>query len=133
MEGSVVMNKYCVLILLLPVTSLTLACGSGGSNRQLQSISIAQKANGQQIEFVATGNFSSSPATVTPIPVEWSVQLMAPPPQQYTLTTQPFLFECTASGTVSIVAYAPSNPKVPLNGSWSSARMIQASTAITCP
>jgi hypothetical protein len=53
------MNKCCALILLLLVTSLTLACGS--SNRQLRSITIAQTANGQQIEFVATANFSSSP------------------------------------------------------------------------
>jgi hypothetical protein len=124
------MNRFCDLILLLLVTSLTVACGS---SRQLQSITITQTANGQRIEFVATGNFSSSPATVTSFPVEWSVQLMAPPPQQYTLTTQPFLFECTASGPFPIVAYGPSDPNAPLSGSWSSARMIQASTVITCP
>ena len=125
------MNRFHALILLLPVVSLTLACGS--SNRRLQSITMTQTANGQQIEFVATGNFSSSPTTVTSIPVEWSVQLMAPPPQQYTLTTQPFLFECTAPGPFPIVVYAPSDPNAPLSGSWSSARMIQASTVITCP
>ncbi len=75
------MNRPCAVTLLLLVTSLTLACGS---RRQLQSITIAQNANG---EFVAAGNFSGPPATVTSIPVEWSVQLMAPPPQQYTLAT----------------------------------------------
>lgn len=128
------MNRFCALILLLPVISWTLACGSGsGSSRQLQSISMIQTANGRQIEFAATGNFSSSPTTVTSIPVEWSVQLMAPPPSQYTLTAQPFLFECPASGPFSIVAYAPSDPNAQLSGSWSSARMIQASTVITCP
>jgi hypothetical protein len=67
------MSKFCALILLLFVTSLTLACGS--SSRRLQSINVAQTTNGQQIEFVATGNFVSSPITVAPIPVEWSVQL----------------------------------------------------------
>lgn len=133
------MNKYCALILLLPVTSLTVACGSGSSSsRQLQSITITQTANGQQIEFIATGNFSSSPATVTPIPVEWSVQLMAPPPPQYTLTTQPFVFDCgvaelTSQGPIPIVAYAPADPNAPLTGRWSSTRMIQASVVITCP
>jgi hypothetical protein len=125
------MHRFCALVLLLSVTSLTLACGSSG--RQLQSITITQTANGQEIEFVATGNFSSSPATVTSIPAEWSVQLMAPPPRQYTLTTQPFLFGCTSSGLFPIVAYAPSDANAPLNGSWPSARMIQASTVITCP
>jgi hypothetical protein len=82
---------------------------------------------------IATGNFSSSPTTVTSIPVEWSVQLMAPPPHEYALTAQPFLFECTASGSFQIVAYAHSDPNAPLKGSWSSARMIQASTVIACP
>ena len=125
------MNMFCALVLLLPVTSLTLACGS--SNRQLQSIAMTETANGQQLAFVATGNFSSSPTIVTSIPVQWSVQLMAPPPQQYTLTTQPFPFQCTASGIFPIVAYAPSDPNAPLSGSWSSAKMIQASKTITCP
>ncbi len=124
------MNRFCALILLLPVTSVTLACAN--SNRRLQSITMTQTVNSHQIEFVASGNFSSSPTTVTSIPVEWSVQLMAPPPQQYTLTTQHFLFQCTASGQFPIVAYAPSDPNAPLSGSWSSARMIQASTIITC-
>ena len=127
------MNRFCSVILPLLATSLILACGSSGSSRQLQSITIAQTASGQQIEFVATGNFSSSPATVTSIPVEWSVQLMAPPPQQYTLTTQPFPFKCTASGPFLIVAYAPSDANAPLSGSWSGAKMIQASTLIICP
>jgi hypothetical protein len=127
------MNRFCAVNLLLFVTSLTLACGSNGSSRQLQSITIAQTANGQQIKFVATGNFSSSPVTVTSIPVEWSVQLMAPPPQQYTLTTQPFSFECASSGAVPIIAYAPSDPNAPMAGPWSSAKMVQASTTITCP
>jgi hypothetical protein len=127
------MSRFWAFIVLLSAASLTVACGSSSSNRQLQSITLKQTANGQQIEFVATGNFSSSPATVTSIPVEWSVQLMAPPPPQYMLTTQPFLFECTASGPFPIVAYAPSDPNAPLSGSWSSANMIQESTVITCP
>jgi hypothetical protein len=99
------MNKYCALLLPLLVTSLTLACGNGSDlGRQLQSITLTQTANGQQIEFVATGYFSSPPMTATPIPVEWSIQLMAPPPPQYTLTAQPFMFACSDSGPTPIVA-----------------------------
>jgi hypothetical protein len=130
------MNKYCALLLLLLVTSLTLACGNGSDpGRQLQSMTITQTANGQQIEFAATGHFSSPPTTATPIPVEWSIQLMAPPPPQYTLTSQPFTFECADSGSnsgpIPIVAYAPSAANAPLSGSWSG--MVQASVVITCP
>jgi hypothetical protein len=127
------MNRLSAFILLLLVNFLTLSCGSGrDSNRQLESITITQTANGQQIEFVATGHFSSPPVTVTSIPAEWSDQLMAPPPPQYTLTPQPFLFECAdSSGPTAIVAYAPSNANAPLSGSWSG--MVQASTVINCP
>ena len=126
------MNNYYALLLLLLVTSLTLACSNGSDpGRQLQSITVTQTTNDQQIEFVATGHFSSSPATVTPIPVEWSIQLMARPPSQYTLTAQPFMFECADSGPIPIVAYAPSNANAPLSGSWSG--MVQTSVVIICP
>jgi hypothetical protein len=130
------MNRLCTLILLPLVPSLTLSCGSGSdSNRELQSITITQTANGKQIEFVATGHFSNPPVTVASIPVEWPVQLMAPPPPQYTLTNQPFAFDCggseqTSSGLIPIVAYAPPNANAPLPGSWSG--MVQGSTVITC-
>jgi len=126
------MNRFSALILALFITFLTLDCGISSSNRQLQSITMNQTAEGQRIEFAATGNFSGPPDTVTSIPVEWSVQLMTPPPKEYTLTTQPFIFQCTASGVFPIVAYAPSNPNAPATGSWSSAKMIEASTVITC-
>ena len=124
------MKESWALVLLLGLPCFTLGCG--GSNRRLQSITITTTASSQQIEFSATGNFSSSPTPVTPIPVEWSVQLMAPPPKQYTLTTQPFLFQCASSGPLPIVAYAPPDSNAPLNGPWSSA-MIQASTVVDCP
>jgi hypothetical protein len=131
------MKRLWALILLLPMTSLTLACGSG-SSRQLQSISITQSPKGQQIEFAAKGNFSGSPVTVSAIPAMWSIQLMAPPPAQYTLTPQPFTFDCgmveqTSSGPIVIAAYAPSNPNAPFTGMWTSVKMIQASVVITCP
>lgn len=132
------MYRPPVVLLVLAVTSFILSCGSSGSNRQLQSITITQTANGQLFQFVATGNLSGPPTTITPFPVEWSIQLMAPPPPQYTLTTQGFSFDCgvtglTSTGPIPIVAYAPSDPNAPRTGSWSSARMIQASTVITCP
>jgi len=125
------MHKAEVFLLLLVVAPLILSCGSG-SGRQLQSITVTQTANGQQIEFVATGHFSSPPTTVTGIPVEWSVQLMAPPPRQYTLTTQPFVFECPASGFDPILAYAPPEANASLTGSWST-NMIQGGTTPICP
>lgn len=117
-------------LLLLPIL-FTLACGSG-SHRQLQSISISQAVNGKQIQFVATGTFSAAPITVTPLAVFWSIDL---PPAQYTLTTQPFVIQCTTSGPVPgpIVAWAPTDPHAPSSGSLSGTKMITAGTGATCP
>jgi hypothetical protein len=121
------------LLFLLLIASLTLACGSGNS-RQLQSISISKTVNGQQAEFVATGTFSAPPTTVTPLPVDWTVQLMAPPPREYTytLTTQPFVIDCTTGIGVAfpVVAYAPPNPNAPISGSAS--KVISQSASISC-
>jgi len=126
------MNRFwAFLLLLLSVTSLTLACGSG-SNRQLQSIAINEVANGQQIQFVATGTFSAPPTTVSPLPVFWSY---APPPGQYSLTTQPFTFQCDFVGTYPspLIAWAPPDPNAPSSGSLSTTTMMRASAQITCP
>jgi hypothetical protein len=108
-------------------------CGSAaGNNRQLRSIIISQTVNGQQIQFVATGTFSAPPTTVSPLPAFWSIDL---PPQQYTLTTQPFVIQCTVSGPVPgpIVAWAPANPRAPSSGLLSATQMVASSTGATCP
>lgn len=112
------MKRLSAFILLLLVTSLTLSCGTG---RRLQSISISQTVNGQQIQFVAAGTFSAPPITVTPLPVQWTSGLMAPPPPTYTytLTTQPYVFNCASdSGDyIQVGAYAPTDPNAPTSGS----------------
>jgi hypothetical protein len=132
------MNRVWALILLLSLTSLVLACGSS-SNRQLQSITISSTrsvANGQQIEFVATGTFSAPPTTVSPLPVDWGIGPFAPPPSdlQYTLTTEPYLFDCTGSGPyLPVSTFAPSDPNAPTTGSFPFAKMVTALAPIPCP
>ncbi len=129
------MPKALVLVVAV-VASLFTSCGSG-SGRQLQSITVAQTVNGQQIEFVATGTFSEAPTTVTPLPVTWGVGPFAPPPPgnlDYQLTTQPFIFSCTVAGpSLPVVAWAPPDPNVASSGSWSFKKMVIASAAVTCP
>jgi hypothetical protein len=126
------MNKLTASFLLLLTVSLTVSCGS---SRKLQSITISQTVNGQQIEFVATGTFSSAPTTVTTLPVAWSFGLLAPPPPQYTyaLTTQPFVVDCTVVGpqALPVSALAPSDPRAPSSGS--TKKVVTASMAYTCP
>ncbi|HME36181.1 MAG TPA: hypothetical protein VKF84_13170 [Candidatus Sulfotelmatobacter sp.] len=115
------MRKASVLLLLLVVASLILSCGSG-SGRHLQSITLTQTAinNGKDDQFIATGTFSAPPTTVTPLPVDWTNGLMAPPPPtySYTLTTQPYVVNCTTVGpeAPTVVAFAPPDPNAPTSG-----------------
>jgi hypothetical protein len=122
------MNRFWAYLVLLSAASLTLACGSGSSNRQLQSITIENSLMGDQVSFVATGTFSAPPTTVSPLPVSWSY---APPPGNYTLTTQPFTPQCPAPSP--IIASAPVDPNAPSNGSTSTVTMIMQSAPSPCP
>lgn len=131
------MNRVRVLTLsLLVAASLMLACG-GGSGRQLQSITISQTVNGDQVQFTASGAFSAPPTTVTPLAVSWGIGPFAPPPLgnlQYTLTTQPFVFDCRGSGPLLPVSvFAPSDPNVPMSGSLPFNKMVTALAPIQCP
>jgi hypothetical protein len=131
------MNQFCAFIVLLLAASLTLGCGNSSSNRQLQSITIDSTVSGQQVQFTATGTFSEPPTTVSPLPVaDWGIGPFAPPPPsvQYTLTTQPFLFDCTGSGPyLPVSTLAPSDPNAPATGSLPFAEMVTATAPIPCP
>jgi len=106
------------LIAVLLLAALTLSCGMG---RRLETISISQTVNGEQITFVATGTFTSAPTTVTPLPVQWTIGLMAPrpPAYTYTLTTQPYVFSCANASVpyFPVGAYAPIDANAPATGS----------------
>jgi hypothetical protein len=127
------MNKPWTLSFFTLAVSCTLACGSGSGGRQLQSITIAQTQSGAQVQFVATGTFSAPPTTVSPLPVDWTNQLMAPPPPtySYTLSTAPYVYNCNSSGPAVVVAFAPPNPDAPSSGSAS--RVVQGAATFNCP
>jgi hypothetical protein len=125
------MNKFWALSLLTLAASFTLSCGSGGSGRQLQSITITPAIEGDTVEYTASGTFSTSPTTVTPLAVSWS---FAPPDLNYTLTTQPFTFSCSDPQSAGpIVAMAPANPNAPATGSATNTKMVITSGPIPCP
>jgi hypothetical protein len=126
----IAMSKFCTLTLLLAATSLTLSCGSASNrSRQLQSIQIKAVQDGQQVQLIAVGTFSAAPTTVNPLPVFWS---SAPPPAQYTLTTQPFLVNCQDPPPGPILAWAPANPNDPSVGPISATPMVKSSVPTTC-
>jgi len=92
--------------------SATLGCGSGGSSRQLQSIAV----NGTgmiQMQFTATGSFTVTPTTVSPLPVSWYVVNPVPSGMPYLLTSQPFEVTCE---NATLVAVAPADPTAPASG-----------------
>ena len=127
------MKSLWVCFSLLLVFLFTLSCGSSG--RHLQSITVSQTVNGQQIQFVASGTFSAPPTTVSPLPVDWMLGIPAPPPKQwtYTLTTQPYLYNCANFNPLNpghVTAIAPSDPKAPASGT--SATVVIGSLALTC-
>jgi hypothetical protein len=120
--------------LLLPLVVLTLSCG-GGNSRQLHSISISQTVVGSEIHFIAAGTFSSAPTTISPLPVDWTTGLMAPPPPQYTyrLTSAPYVFDCSNANPgplLPVVAFAPTDPSAPMSGTVRN--VVTATASVTC-
>jgi hypothetical protein len=127
--------------LLLTVVLLSLGCGS---SRELTSISVspatadAQKFPNGQVQFTATGTFSKAPITVTPLSVTWCPQAtcgVGTPANVGITIDGNGLAQCesTFSGTVTIVAEAPSNsgavimPMSGMNG------MVSGTAQMTCP
>jgi hypothetical protein len=128
------MHRFWCSFALVLLILVTVSCG-GGSGRQLQSISINKTVVGARIQFVATGTFSGSPMTVTPLPVDWANGLLAPPPPQYTytLSTQPHLVDCsnenqTAMSRVS--AFAPRDANAPMSGT--TKNVVTAAVGFSC-
>ena len=119
------MKNFWVLALVALAACVSLSCGSSG--RRLQSITISASNVGNQIQLVATGNFSAAPLTVTPLPVNWS---LAPPPPNYSLSSEPFSIQCSVGGYAGpFVAMAPENPNAPTTGSISGTKMVSQSTS----
>jgi|SRR6516164_9810779 len=128
------MHRLRVCFFLLLVSSLTLSCGTS-SGRHLQSISISQNVVGQQIQFVATGTYSAQPTTVSPLPADWMLGIPAPPPPQwtYSLSTQPYAYDCSNTNPVNpgaVTAIAPTDPNAPASGT--TAKVVTGSVAFSC-
>jgi len=129
------MKSPTVCFSLFIATLFTLSCGSSSPGRQLQSISVSQTVNGQQVQFVATGTFSASPTTITPLPVDWMLGIPAPPPKEwtYSLTTQPYVYDCANLNPVNpgqVTAIAPVDPNAPATGT--TTRVVTGSLPLTC-
>jgi len=96
------------------VVLLAGALSCGGSNRQLQSIT-TNHSGITQLQFTATGTFSTSPASVSSLPVFWwTGPAILHPPYAYTLSSQPYNVACQTGD--SVIAIAPTSPNAPTSG-----------------
>jgi len=109
------MNKLCNLLFVVFILALGTLPGCGGSNRQLQSLTVSPAsttAQGGQAQFTATGQFSSMPTSVSAASVSWweSPPIIDPPSSMFglALTSQPFTAQCSGfSGPITVTAIAP--------------------------
>ncbi|HET7871435.1 MAG TPA: hypothetical protein VFL42_02915 [Terriglobales bacterium] len=110
-------------------TAIFLVCailltGCGGQDRLLQSIVVSGGSttpvprNGTAT-FTASGQFNMAPMKVDPVAVSWAefeAGLDQIPGSSYSLSSQPLTITCFLPGIVTVVAFAPANPKAPATG-----------------
>jgi len=109
------MKTLCSLLFVIFILAAGALSGCGGSNRQLQSLSISPASTNSQAgqaQFTATGQFSSMPMSVSPASVSWweSPPIIDPPSSMFglALTSQPFTAQCSGfSGPITVTAIAP--------------------------
>jgi hypothetical protein len=137
------MNCPGLATLLAFTAVIALSCGSSNSNRMLQSISISPSsvtAQNGHAQFVATGTFTASPVKVTPLLVTWSGPALplSSNPVACTVNGCPGidsfgLATCgqSWSGTATITASAPRDPKQPLGTQ--NVPVVSATATLICP
>ena len=109
------MKRFSGLLFVFLVFAIAALPGCGGSNRQLQSLTVtpaSATAQSGQAQFTANGQFTASPMSESPASVSWFQEppVFDPPGSTIglTLTNQPFVAQCFGfSGTITITAVAP--------------------------
>lgn len=97
---------------LLAAAALVVAGCAAAPPRELNSLSIspqAATANGSPVQFTATGHWSRSPLTETPMPATWGACTTASVPTSDVTVTTAGLATCgnTAKGTYMVFAWDP--------------------------
>jgi hypothetical protein len=118
---------------------LVVAAGCGSNSRQLQSINIspaiadAQDFPDGQVQFVPTGHYTQAPVTLSPLPVLWAIYL--PGGKNGATITQSGIAQCEAgvSSTFSVLAYAPTNPSIPIAKLETANSAVVGTATLTCP
>ena len=99
--------------LVLAVAMAPLGCGAGPSNRRLETITVSPAtaaAQGQPVQFTATGHWSAAPLTTAPQPATWGVCQNSAASSGVTVSTSG-LAQCAsgAKGAYEVFAFDPTN------------------------
>ncbi len=120
------MSKEIAPFLAFPLLLAIASCG-GSANRQLASISISPATGSGAASYTATGTFTASPVTVTPLPVSWFIMGpgIDPPGPGYNISsgkyapTRCIQVQGIQPATYTVIGLAPANPAAPGTGSMS--------------
>jgi hypothetical protein len=115
---------------------------TGNSERELQSLSISPAtatANGSGVQFTATGHWSLSPTTVTPMPATWGACGANGPTTDVTVSSAG-LATCArgARGTYDVFAWDPQYGYTGAQCTWVTScgpgcGRVSATVQLTCP
>jgi len=136
-------NAGFAFVALMVLAAAALSCGSSPSPHLLQSVTInpatadAQNYPNGQVQFTATGNFSTKPSPVTPLSVEWgSCTLDGNTTSSVSVTTSGTA-QCTgAAGTYTVWGFANSaeGPTcLAINACGGGCGRITGTAQLTCP
>ena len=135
--GELPMKKECFVSGPVSIILAFLCAGCGNSNpRELQSITInpptadASTFAGGQVQFIATGHYSKAPTTISPVTVLWSVY--KPP---LATIDQNGVAQCSVgtTGQFTVLAYAPSEPVLPISKLSASKKPVLGMAQLVCP
>jgi hypothetical protein len=124
---------YAVVLL---IACVLVACGtSHGPNGQLQSVSISPAAANGQAQFTATGSYTDG-SKVTPLPALWFTirpWYNAANPLQFFNLDATGKASCNGiTGTFSVVATAPVDPRFPFSQMDSTTPQVSGTAHLTC-
>ena len=135
-------SSIASLCLLLLAGAVMLDCGSPSAH-DLQSVTIspatadAQNFPGGQVQFTATGIYSTQPSPVTPFSATWGSCYQSTPTNAVSVTSSG-LAQCVpgAPGTYTVWAYGPDPAKVnctAINACGGGCGRITGTASLTCP
>jgi hypothetical protein len=106
------MKRFSLRLVCVLAAAVLMTAGCAEGNRELQSLSVSPAtatANGSPVQFRATGHWSQSPTTVTPMPATWGACVNGDTPTTEVTVSSTGLATCAsgAKETYDVFAWDP--------------------------